>query len=242
VPGIRFDHIAVAQHRIADLAPFLGGVLGGVPDYGAPSGAYQWGQWRFANGGRIEVLEPVGADGFLHRFLGRYGPSVHHVTFRVPSLEATCARARAHGYDIVGYDASDPHWKEAFLHPKQALGIVVQFAEARAGGSRRWQPPPAPANPPPPASVVGLRMRAHARERADRQWLDVLEGERTGQADGTLIYRWPRSPMRIVVAIDPAADEGPVCIELASERALPLDGSQATPGIQFSLNDRREDT
>ncbi len=233
MPAIRFDHIAVAQHRIADLAPYLSGVLGGVPDYGAPSRVYTWGQWRFANGGRIEVLEPLGADGFLHRFLARSGPAIHHVTFRVPSLDEACARARARGYDIVGYDASDPAWKEAFLHPKQALGIVVQLAQASHDGSRRWQPPPAPAHRPPPASIVGLRLRARSRERADGQWREILQGECAEQADGTLLYRWPRSPMRIAVAIDPAAEEGPVCIELASERPLPPAGPQPPAGVTF---------
>ena len=87
MPGIRFDHIAVAAHRISDLGPFLGGILGGEPDYGAPSGQYRWGQWRFAEGSRIEVLEPIGQNGFLHRFLARYGPGIHHVTFKVPVVD-----------------------------------------------------------------------------------------------------------------------------------------------------------
>lgn len=235
MPGIRFDHVAVAQHRITDLAPYLGGVLGGEPDFGAPSGEYRFGQWRFAGGGRIEVLEPIGADGFLHRFLARYGPRIHHVTFKVPSLDEACARARAHGYEIVGYDTSHPDWKEAFLHPKQALGLVVQFAQAAIEGSRRWQPPPRPANAPPAVTIVGLRMRARSLERADRQWRLILDAEREEDADGAQIYRWPGSPMRIAVVINPDADEGPLAIEIASARPVALAGNDCPDGIRFSL-------
>ena len=35
--GIRFDHIAIAAHRLADAAPFLAGVLGGTPGEGGDS-------------------------------------------------------------------------------------------------------------------------------------------------------------------------------------------------------------
>src|SRR5947209_10808964 len=75
---VRFDHIALALPRMADATPFLVGVLGGSPAFGADSGVYRFGQWRFANRARLEVLEPIGRDGFLHRFLAARGPGLHH--------------------------------------------------------------------------------------------------------------------------------------------------------------------
>src|SRR5574341_899365 len=113
---IAFDHVALALPRLADAPAVLVGVLGGVPEASAPSRGFNFGCWRYAGGGRIEVLEPAGADGFVHRFLAQRGPGVHHVTFKVPSLAEACARAEAHGYAIVGRDESRPAWKEAFLH------------------------------------------------------------------------------------------------------------------------------
>jgi methylmalonyl-CoA/ethylmalonyl-CoA epimerase len=237
VSTIRFDHIAIAVPRMAEATPFLVGELGGMPTYGAPSGAYRFAQWRFDGGGRLEILEPLGRDGFLHRFLARHGPGVHHVTFRVPRLREACERARTHGYEIVGYDDSNPHWKEAFLHPKQALGIVVQLAETSRGGDGppRWQPPPGPPDPPPPVTIVGLRLRAQARERAHTQWASVLQGESSESENGRVIYRWPGSPMRISVEIDGAGEEGPVAIELASHRPVSLPaGAHPVLGAVFT--------
>lgn len=220
------DHIAIAAARIADALPVLVGALGGVPESGAPSRGFNWGCWRYAGGGRIEVLEPAGEAGFLHRFLAHRGPGIHHVTFRVPSLPAACRRAEAHGYKIVGYDDSRPGWAEAFLHPKQALGIVVQLAESRRvpGAARRppWQPPPGPADPPPPVRILGLRLRARAAEPARTQWETVLLGEGSVAAEGALAFRWPGSPTRIVVEVAPAAEEGPIAIEFASDCAVTL--------------------
>ncbi len=219
---IRFDHIAIAARRLSDAPAVLVGALGGRPDTGAPSGPYTWSTWRYANDGCLEVLEPRGEDGFLHRFLAARGPGIHHVTFRVPSLAAVCARATALGYRIVGYDDSDPSWSEAFLHPKEALGIVVQLAESRVPGvPRPWRPPAGPADPPPPVAIVGLRLTARAAERVEAQWGGVLEGAPTRE-DGALVYRWPGSPMRLAVEIAPGAEDGPLAIEYAAARRVDL--------------------
>ena len=216
-----FDHIAFALPRIADAVPCLVGVLGGVAHSGAQGGPeFRFGTWRYANGGKLEVIEPVGANGFVHRFLASRGPGLHHVTFKVPSLDEACERARARGYDIVGYDDSEDDWKTAFLHPKQALGIVVQFAETTGNDVIPWTPPVTIASPPPPVSVIGLRMRVSDPERARVQWEEILHG-RCGAAT-PLVYRWPGSPMVLRIDVDPSASEGPVAVELATTRPLGL--------------------
>jgi hypothetical protein len=242
VPGILFDHIAIATARIADAPAVLAGLLGGSPAHGGVSPLYRFGQWRFDGGGRIEVLEPASVDGFLARFLRERGPGVHHVTFKVPSLDLACARARARGYEIVGRDDSDPEWKEAFLHPRQALGIVVQLAETTWSGDDgpvQWSPPPSPPDPPPPVTLVGLRLRARSRERARRQWGEILEG-RLEERDGELIYRWPGSPMLLSIVVDPDSDEGPLAIEYASDRAIALPQSpHPVLGATFTPRSRR---
>jgi len=236
VTPILFDHIAIAMPRMADAAEFLVGSLGGEPYHGSPSRVYRFAQWRFSGGGRLEVLEPLGPDGFLSRFLAQRGAGVHHVTFKVPSLAEVCERAEAHGYKSVGFDDSNPSWKEAFLHPKQALGIVVQFAETPAG-SEPLQPsavPPGPANPPPAVTVRGLRMSARSGGRARAQWEGVLGGECAEGAAGELVFTWPGSPMRIVVGVDPTREDGPESVELSSGRALSLPaGSHPVLGATF---------
>jgi methylmalonyl-CoA/ethylmalonyl-CoA epimerase len=237
VRSVLFDHIAIAVERLADAEAVLAGELGGRPAYGMTRDGFRFHHWRYEGGGDIEVLEPAGADGFLHRFLAQRGPGIHHVTFTVPSLVDACDRARAHGYSIVGYDDSDPEWKEAFLHPRQAQGIVVQFAESHAGSP---SPPGGPARPPgpreprPPITVLGLRVSARTRERAHTQWGVVVQGTRDEGEDGTLVYRWPGSFMYVAIEIDPARDEGPRWIEYSSQRTVPLtDGPHPVLGAVF---------
>ena len=235
---IQLDHIAIATHRLTDVPPFLVGVLGGIPFFGLDAGAFRFGQWEFEGDGRLEVLEPRGDNGFLHRFLAARGPGIHHVTFKVPSLRETCDRAETLGYTIVSYNDASPYWKEAFLHPRDALGIVVQLAQASGKGPTRgkWRTaPPGPPNPPPPVRIVGLRTRARSAARAQRQWSTLLHGSASRDGD-ILVYRWPHSPLRIAVEIAEAAEEGPVQIDLVSPRPLPpLDTAAATLGAVFAL-------
>jgi hypothetical protein len=220
---VTFDHIAIALERVADAPAVLVGVLGGAPHTGGTNRDFSFGAWRFQGGGAIEILEPRGQDGFLHRFLARHGPGIHHVTFRVPSLHAACDHAEARGYRVVGYDDSNPAWATAYLHPKEAQGIVVQLAASSGTGTRRpWTPPPGPPDPPPAVTMIGLRLRAQSRERTQVQWGDVLGGEATVGPSGELVFRWPASPLRIAVEIDPVGAAGPVSIEFASEREVRL--------------------
>jgi hypothetical protein len=41
-------------------------------------------------------------------------------------------------------------------------------------------------------------------------------------SENQLMYAWPDSPMRLMVDVDPARAEGPVAIEVVSDRAIAL--------------------
>jgi methylmalonyl-CoA/ethylmalonyl-CoA epimerase len=218
---IQLDHVAIGAQSIADAEPFLEGTLAGTKSGGFASGPpFGFMQWVYAGGGRIEVIYPIGADGFLHRFLARGGPRVHHVTFKVESLDETIARASAMNYGIASEDRSDPYWQEAFLHPKQAQGIVVQLVEHHPRPDSYDDP--ANGTPLPHAvRVIGLRLVAPSAAAARRQWGELLGGSerRAGEA---LVFSWPGSPLVITVDVDASADPGPRCIELAAPRPLAL--------------------
>jgi methylmalonyl-CoA/ethylmalonyl-CoA epimerase len=215
------DHVAVGVQRLERVLPLVVGKLGGRPGRGGPSPGFDWHTWVFRGGGQLEIITPTGPpDGFLHRFLAARGPGVHHVTFYVPDLREACDRAEAQGYPVVGYDDSRPGWQEAFLHPKGSLGIVVQLArtspehEAEGYG---WEAPGAGVPAPEPVRFVGLRMRAPDEASARRLFEATLFGAARAR-DGEIEFRWPDSPLRVVVDIKPGLAPGPVALEMRSER------------------------
>jgi catechol 2,3-dioxygenase-like lactoylglutathione lyase family enzyme len=243
VPGMEFrlDHVAVAVPRGAEATAFLVGRLGGRPHGAGPGPGFRFWQYRYAGGGLLELLEPDGpAGGFLHRFLERRGPGVHHVTFKVPEIRAAMQRATARGYEVVGFADYGP-WKEAFLHPKQAQGIVVQLAQAAGEETldeARWPFPAAPQPAAEPIRLLGLRLSAHAESRVRHQWQTLLGGTCEVHGAGELCFRWPRSPLRIGVRIDPSLPEGPRALEIAADPPVALpEGPHPVLGAVFAIGD-----
>ena len=71
-------------------------------------------------------------------------------------------------------------------------------------------------------------------ERAPPLRGEIVQGARDDAADGALVYRWPRSFLRLTVEIDPDREEGPIAIEYASDRgAVLLDGPHPVLGAGF---------
>lgn len=140
IQGVVLDHVAHAVPRWQDAWGRYATDLGAEWDSGGPGAGFAPGQVRFANGARIELLMPFATEvnDFLERFLQTSGPGPHHLTFKVADIDSAIERAQQAGLAPVGIDRSDPDWMEAFLHPKQATGVVVQLAQAAGGG---WTSP-----------------------------------------------------------------------------------------------------
>jgi len=132
VTTTKLDHIAVAVEQWSDAWPRYVHQLGGTWHSGGVNSGFSPAQLSYANGARVEVLQPWEPEEnpFLRRFLDHSGPGPHHLTFKVPDIEDMLERVRKAGFEPVGVRLSDPHWREAFLHPRQATGVVVQVAQA----------------------------------------------------------------------------------------------------------------
>ncbi len=133
IEGAVLDHVAHAVPRWQDVWHRYATDLGAEWNSGGPGPGFAPAQLRFANRARVEVLMPwdVEVNDFLSRFLAASGPGPHHLTFKVPDLEVAIDRARTFGIHPIGINTSDPEWRECFLHPKLASGVVVQLAQQR---------------------------------------------------------------------------------------------------------------
>lgn len=85
----------------------------------------------------IQLLAPTRADSPVGRFLERNGPGVHHVGYGVADVAATLHDLREMGVRVVD-DHPRPGSRGctvAFLHPKGAMGVLVELVEdpTRAG-------------------------------------------------------------------------------------------------------------
>jgi len=126
----RFDHVGVAVRDIEAAAYLFSDVLGGeyVGGWEVPEEGFRFAQYRFPNKMKLELLEPMGGGGFLARFLERKGEGVHHLTFRVTDIERRLDDLGSTGIEPV-HVILDGRWKEAFIHPRQANGVLIQLLE-----------------------------------------------------------------------------------------------------------------
>ena len=95
----------------------------GVEDQGVEAASLRVGE------SRIELLEPLGPDTPVGRFLAKRGPGMHHVAFEVDDVGAELERLKAH--DVVLVDETPRRGlfglQVAFVHPEATGGVLAEF-------------------------------------------------------------------------------------------------------------------
>jgi methylmalonyl-CoA/ethylmalonyl-CoA epimerase len=136
----RFDHVAVAAPRIRDLLPVYADLLGGRAVLGGDNVrvGYRALQLTFPDDRRVELMEPLAGSRFFERFFARTGGGgMHHVTFLVPDIHRALRAVDGSKYTPTSVFLGNPDWQEAFLHPKQTSGVLIQVVQA----TKRDRPP-----------------------------------------------------------------------------------------------------
>ena len=81
--------------------------------------------------GHIELLQPLGPETAVGKFLSRRGPGLHHVAYRVSSVEDTLRACAAAGMRLIdeqprmGIRGS----RVAFLHPAATGGVLTEIVQ-----------------------------------------------------------------------------------------------------------------
>ncbi len=83
----------------------------------------------------VELLQPLGPDTAVGKFLARRGPGLHHVAYRVENIEEALRQLSAAGMRLideqprVGIRGS----RVAFLHPASTNGVLTEIVQPAAG-------------------------------------------------------------------------------------------------------------
>jgi methylmalonyl-CoA/ethylmalonyl-CoA epimerase len=79
----------------------------------------------------IELLEPLGADSPITRFLDKRGPGIHHLCLESDDVRADDAALRAAGLELLRPEptrGAGGCWVQ-FVHPKSAGGVLLEISE-----------------------------------------------------------------------------------------------------------------
>ena len=189
-------------------------------------GIFRGRQLRFANGGKLEILQPSEIANpqrdFLRPFLDRFGAQIHHLTLKVDDLPAAVDELRDADLDVVDVDDRHPVWKEGFLRPSQVGGLVVQLAEttmtdADWAAAHDFTPERPPADG---AGLVGPLLRHPDLADAAELW-ELLGAQVTPDDDGALLCRWGQAPLTVRIEVGTPA--GPVGLRMTGAPDLDRD-------------------
>jgi methylmalonyl-CoA/ethylmalonyl-CoA epimerase len=201
-PSFELDHVAIATHDVSGVLDVLVGTLGVPIIFGGVNFGFRAMQVEAGNL-RIELLEPwnVEQNDFLKRFLERSGEGPHHLTFKTHDIRRELDRVAEAGLHPVGVNIDNEFWKEAFIHPKEAGGTVVQIAQsafddmdfdAEAGeyGPGRWWGETAAAAPER-GHLDRVVIASSDVEKSLALYQGLLGGQTADRAEGWIELSWP---------------------------------------------------
>src|SRR5713226_9637613 len=80
-------------------------------------------------GSRLELLEPTSENSVIAKFIAKRGEGLHHISLRVPNLEAAVERLKKDGVrlasDEIKVGASGHRY--VFVHPSSAGGVLLEL-------------------------------------------------------------------------------------------------------------------
>jgi len=147
---LRVDHVSIAVHDFDKAFKFLTEVLGAIPgSLGEDSRMqYKWEIFSLGDMSRLELVTPTRPDSFLKKFLKERQGGVHHITLQTPDIQKARQTLEENNIPHFGFNDYGPIWKEIFIHPRDAFGVLLQLAEfnaddwispsVRMPGNTRW--------------------------------------------------------------------------------------------------------
>lgn len=79
----------------------------------------------------IELLEPVGDDSTIRKFIDKRGEGLHHLCFEVENIEKILSDMKSKGFALIDekprIGASGK--RIAFVHPKSTGGVLIELTE-----------------------------------------------------------------------------------------------------------------
>ena len=80
----------------------------------------------------IELVEPLGEDSPVQKFLDKKGEGIHHIAFNVEDIDAALETMKNKGVELVTTQPyQGAHGKKvAFLSPKSCHGVLIELCES----------------------------------------------------------------------------------------------------------------
>ena len=79
----------------------------------------------------IELLQPIGSEGVMAKFLEKRGEGFHHICYEVDDVNTEIASLKASGIEVLGEPRPGAEGMSVFLHPQGTHGVLVELVEKK---------------------------------------------------------------------------------------------------------------
>jgi len=127
----RIDHVSLAVTDFEKAKRFFVDVLGAIPCTHAEDGRlkYYWEIFSLGDLSRMELIKATGEGSFLENFLKSRTNGVHHIQVQTPDINEFRRKLAEKGVPCFGFREGGHKYKELFIHPRDAFGLLIQVAE-----------------------------------------------------------------------------------------------------------------
>jgi len=88
--------------------------------------------FSFGQGLEINLLEPMGPDSTVAKFLEKRGEGLHHIAFEVDDIDKELRAMEGQGVQLIDREGREGvAGKIGFLHPKSVNGVLVELVQPR---------------------------------------------------------------------------------------------------------------
>ena len=132
----RIDHVAIVVRDLETALRFYRDTLGIAPsrvlDFPSESVKIAFLPLGGPGGSEIELLEPLGSESGIARFLEKRGEGLHHICLEVEDIDRALREMQEAGAAVL--DTSPRPTAEGrgiFLHPKGTNGVLLELIQRK---------------------------------------------------------------------------------------------------------------
>ena len=92
--------------------------------------------FKTGDGAEIDLVEAMGPDSAIGKFLKSRGEGLHHIALEVDDVNAGLKVMEEKGVRLIDKEGREGAAGQiGFLHPKSANGVLVELVQVRDGGA-----------------------------------------------------------------------------------------------------------
>lgn len=131
---LKIEHIGIAVKSLDEAIPLFEKLLNTACYKTEPVPSEQVTTAFFKTGeNKIELLEAMGGEGAIAKFVAKKGEGMHHIAFEVEDIKKEMQRLQTEGFVLLNEEpktGADNKWV-CFLHPKNTNGVLIELCQEK---------------------------------------------------------------------------------------------------------------